>query len=115
MAGCEVYNFGAMPLIGVQPMLLPTLRLTAEGHSIKETRKRLREHFQITPTEAKQTHARSGKNIFTNRVALAFAYLVMGKLIELKDKNAYRITERGTSVLNGNPMELTISELHQNG
>jgi restriction system protein len=96
-------------------MLLPTLRLAAEGHSIKETRKRLREQFQITSAEAKQTHARSGKNIFINRVAWAFAYLVMGQLIELKDKSGYRITERGTAVLNGNPVELTISELHQNG
>jgi hypothetical protein len=104
-----------MPLVGVQPMLLPTLRLTAEGHSIRETRKRLREQFQIKPAEAKQVHAKSGKNIFINRVAWAFAYLVMGELIELKDKNAYRITERGTSVLNRNPAELTISELHHNG
>src|ERR1039458_8261354 len=104
-----------MPLVNVQSMLLPTLRLTAEGQSIKETRKRLREQFKITPSEAKQTHAKSGKNIFINRVAWAFAYLVMGKLIELKDKDAYRITDRETLVLNGNPSELTISELHQNG
>jgi restriction system protein len=104
-----------MPLVNVQTMLLPTLRLTAEGLSITETRKRLRQQFKITPAEAKETHAKSGKNIFINRVAWAFAYLVMGKLIELKDKGAYRITEQGTVVLNGNPAELTISELHQNG
>jgi len=96
-------------------MLLPTLRLTAEGRSIKEIRKRLREQFQITPAEAKRIHGKSGKNIFINLVAWAFAYLVMGQLIEPKGKNAYRITKRGTLVLNGNPSELTISELHQNG
>jgi restriction endonuclease Mrr len=100
-------------------MLLPTLRLTAEGKSIKETRERLREQFKITPAEAKQTHP-SGKNIFINRVAWAFANLVRGKLIERKDKDedededAYRITEQGTLILNGNPEKLTISELHQN-
>lgn len=104
-----------MPLPSIQSLLLPTLRLTAEGLSIKETRKRLREQFKITPAEAKRMHAKSGKNIFINLVAWAFAYLVMGNLIEPKDKNAYQITERGTSILSGNQAELTIRELHQNG
>jgi restriction endonuclease Mrr len=86
--------------------------MTAEGHATEEIREQLKAQFKITPEEAQQTHAKSEKNIFVNLVAWALAYLVMGKLIERKDDGVYRITERGSFVLKGNPSELVISDLH---
>jgi restriction endonuclease Mrr len=101
-----------MPLVNIQPMLFPTLTLIAEGHSVEKIRERLKTKFQITPLEAEQTHARSGKNIFVNRVAWVFSHLVQGKVIALKSEGVYEITERGTELLSRRPSELTISDLH---
>jgi restriction system protein len=97
----------------VQPLLLPTLRLVADGHSVEEIRERLKEQFKIVGIRAEQRgFPTSGRNIFVNRVAWALAHLVMGKLIELNHAGLYRITEQGKSVLKGNPSELTIRDLH---
>jgi restriction system protein len=101
-----------MPLAGIQPMLLPTLRLIAEGHSVEQIRDHLKTQFQITPLEAEETHALSGKNIFVNRVAWVFSHLVQGQVIALKSKGIYEITDRGTDLLSRHPSELTISDLH---
>lgn len=103
-----------MPIPKIQPLLLPVLRMVADGKSVEKIRERLKEQFQITAAEAEQIYAGSGDNVFVNRVAWALAHLVMGGLIRkvgITDGN-YQITDNGIARLNGNPSELTISELH---
>lgn len=101
-----------MTIPSIPSLLLPTLRMIAVGNSVEEIRECLKEQFKITPDEAEQTHVKSGLNVFVNRVAWVFAHLVMGKVIVLKEEGVYEITERGTSILKGNPLELTIGDLH---
>ncbi len=97
-------------------MLLPVLRLTADGddHSVEEIREQLKKQFKITTREADMTHEKSGRNVFVNNVAWALAHLVMGKLIECTATSGglYRITARGVVTLKQNPPELAISDLH---
>ncbi|MGO9112083.1 MAG: winged helix-turn-helix domain-containing protein [Thermoguttaceae bacterium] len=102
-----------MPIPTVQPLLLPVLRIVADQaeQSVEVIRKRVKDEFKLTDEQVKQTHPKSGKNVFVNRVAWALAHLVMGKEIELRE-HGYQITERGLAVLKENPLDLTIKGLH---
>jgi len=86
--------------------------MVADGQSVTEIRVRLKEHLKMTPEEAEQVHAKSGLNIFVNRVAWALSHLVQGKAIVLRSEGIYQITEGGKFILKGDPSELTIGELH---
>ena len=98
----------------IKSLLLPVLRIVAgdSGHSVEEIRNRVKDEFRLTDKQVKQTHPRSGMNVFVNRVAWALAHLVMGKAITPERIGIYRVTERGVTILKGNPSELTIKELH---
>jgi len=102
------------PLPRIQSLLLPVLRIVAgeSGHSVEEIRNRLKDEFTLTDKQIKQTHLKSGINVFVNRVAWALAHLVMGKAITPVGIGFYIMTERGVTILKGNPLELTIKELH---
>jgi hypothetical protein len=103
-----------MPIPRVQSLLLPVLQIVADRaeQSVEEIRKRVKDEFKLTDQEIKQTHPKSGNNVFVNRVAWALAHLVMGKAIAPERKGFYKVTERGVTILKGNPSELTIKELH---
>ena len=102
------------PIPNIQSLLLPVLRIVAgdSGHSVEEIRNRLKDEFELTDKQIEQTHPKSGINIFVNRVAWALAHLVMGKALTPERVGFYRTTERGVAILKGNPLELTIKELH---
>lgn len=103
-----------MPIPKIQSLLLPVLRIVAgeSGHDVEEIRSRLKYEFKLTHEQIEQTHAKSGINVFVNCVAWALAHLAMGKAIAPDRKGHYRTTERGVMLLDGNPLELTIRELH---
>ena len=85
----------------VQPLLLPVLRAIADGneHEVDEIRKLVAEVLRLTDDERKETHTKSGLNVYVNRVAFALAYLNMGKAITKKRKGVYQIAERGKAIL----------------
>jgi restriction system protein len=100
-----------MPIPDIQTLLLPVLKMIADRRSIEETRKSLKETFQVSPAEAKQKYPK-GQNVYVNTVAFALNHLVQGKAIVRIQEGSYEITERGREILKANPSELTIRGLH---
>ena len=108
-----------MPIPDCQTLLLPVLRVLADGveHSSGEIRECMRVQFGIAPHELLQK-LKNGIPVFNNRVAWALAHLNMGRgplghseAIGKVRKEVYRITEYGKTILSRNPSDLTIKDL----
>jgi restriction system protein len=107
-----------MPIPDPQTLLLPVLKVLADGaeHEVEEIRERMKNQFDVTPGELAQKNKKGF--VFVNRVAWALAHLNMeaGPMghateITLIRKGVYRITERGAAILQSNPSELRIKDL----
>lgn len=103
-----------------QTLLLPVLKVLADGaeHKVEEIRERMKNQFDVTPSELAQKNKRGF--VFVNRVAWALAHLNMkaGPLghpifITKVKKGIYKITEHGMAILKGNPSDLTIMDLRR--
>lgn len=108
-----------MPIPDCQTLLLPVLRVLADGteHSSEDIREQIRIKFSIALDEVQQKHS-NGTPIFHNRVAWALAHLNMRRgplghsvAIEKVKKEVYRITEYGRAILSRNPSALAIKDL----
>lgn len=93
-------------------LLLPVLLIMADGadHRVEEMRERTALEFELTPEELARK-LKSGSTVFVNRVAFALAKLNMAKAINRVEKGIYRVSERGSAILNRNPSELTLRDL----
>lgn len=107
-----------MPIPDPQSLLLPVLKVLADGseHTVEEIRERMKSQFGVTPSELAQKNKRGF--VFVNRVAWALAHLNMeagpighAKEITLLRKGVYRITDRGSAILRRSPRELRIKGL----
>jgi len=107
-----------MPIPDPQTLLLPVLKVLADGaeHEVEEIRERMTNQFGVTPSEIAQKNKRGF--VFVNRVAWALAHLNMqagpighAREITLIRKGVYTITDRGTAILKSNPSELRIKDL----
>jgi len=107
-----------MPIPDPQTLLLPVLKVLADGaeHKVEEIREHMKNQFNITPSELAQKNKKG--SVFVNRVAWALAHLNMeaGPIghateITLIKKGVCRITERGVAILKNNPPELRIKDL----
>jgi restriction system protein len=89
-----------MPIPDPQALLLPVLRMMADGidHLSNDMRKTIALDFNIT-SEEQALKQRSGSTVLTNRVAWALAYLNMAKAITKMKKGVYRIADRGIAIL----------------
>jgi restriction system protein len=103
-----------MPIPDYQTLMLPVLRLTGDGneHPVTDIRKQIADAFQLTPEELSQK-LKSGSTLFANRVAWAISYLNKAQLLTLTTRGVYRITDRGTTFLKGNPPAITAKNLRQ--
>jgi len=108
-----------MPIPDCQTLLLPVLRVVADGveHSSEEIRERMRVQFGIAPNELLQK-LKNGTPVFNNRAAWALAHLNMRtgpighpEAIAKVKKEVYKITEYGKAILSRNPSDLTIKDL----
>jgi restriction endonuclease Mrr len=108
-----------MPIPRPKELLLPVLQTLADGveHQVQEIRKRMKSQFRVTPSEFARKN-KTGTPVFVNRIAWALAHLNMEagpvghpREITLIKKGVYKITERGTAILKGNPSDLTIKDL----
>ncbi len=103
-----------MPIPDYQTLMLPVLRLTEDGneHRVTEIRRQIADAFHLTPEELSQKQ-KSGSTVFANRVAWALAYLNKAQLLTPTAKGVYRIAERGSTFLKGNPPAITAKTLRQ--
>lgn len=99
-----------MPIPDAGILLLPVLRMVAEGKSVEQARERARVEFRLTSKELAKRQ-KNGVPVLNNRVAWALAYLVMGKAIARRGAGAYGVTPIGQAILRRNPSELRIKDL----
>lgn len=104
-----------MPIPDYQTCMLPILHHAADGadHPLKEAVEALAKKFQLTEEEA-QAYLPSGQQfVFQNRVAWARTYLKKAGLISSPRRGCLRITDRGRSVLEGNPTSIDVGFLER--
>jgi restriction system protein len=104
-----------MSIPDFQTLMLPLLRHLADGteRSNQETLEALAREFNLTEDERIQLLPSGKQTVFRNRVAWAKAHFKRAGLIESPQRGVYRITDRGRSVLAGNPERIDLRFLDQ--
>ncbi|KPJ50536.1 restriction endonuclease [candidate division TA06 bacterium DG_26] len=99
---------------GFQSVMLPLLKYAGDSkeHHIRDAIETLGEVFKLTEQEQKELLP-SGQGTFDNRVAWAKTYLTKAGLLRSTKRGHFRITERGTGVLENPPDAVNIKFLSQ--
>ncbi len=104
-----------MPIPDYQTLMLPLLRLAADGkdHTTREAVEILATEFQLTPAERSELLASGQQAIFNNRVGWANAYLKKAGLLKSPRRGILRITTRGKQTLSENLTKIDIRYLER--
>jgi len=104
-----------MTMPDFQTIMLPLLQIAADGkeHSIHEAVETLAGHFNLTEEEKSKLLTSGQQPIFYNRVGWARTYLKKAKLIESPRRGHFRITPRGSEVLQQQPDRIDIIYLRR--
>ncbi len=104
-----------MAIPDYQTLMLPLLRLMSDGqpHTLRDLVAQLSQKFQLTPQERSQLVPSGKRTVFYDRVGWAKTYLVQAGLLETQQRGTYRITPRGTAVLQSNLSQLDVGFLRQ--
>jgi restriction system protein len=96
-----------------QALLLPLLRLTADGteHALAGANDSLAADLTLTADELDQRNPSGLARTFYNRVAWSSTYLRAAGLLVATKRGHFRITERGQALLAEQPTHLGIHEL----
>ncbi len=94
-----------MAIPDYETIMLPLLRITGDGkeHTKSDAVEKLAEHFGLTEEEKRELLPSGTQAKFTNRVGWAKTYLTKAGLLETTGRARFRITQRGQTVLQGNP------------
>jgi restriction system protein len=104
-----------MPIPDFQSIMLPLLNFASDGqeHSLRETIEALADGFDLTAEERRELLPSGQQAAFDNRVGWARTYMKKAGLLSTTRRGHYRITDRGRTVLEQNPPEITIRFLKQ--
>jgi restriction system protein len=102
-----------MPIPDYQTLMLPLLRIAADGkeHRIGDVVGPLARQFTLSEAEQVEMLPSGRQAILNNRVHWAKTYLSQAKLLEITRRGHFRITERGREVLNENPDRIDVGLL----
>src|SRR4051812_48023072 len=97
-----------MPVPGYQDFMLPLLVIAADQqeHSVSAAMEVLALQFKISPTDRDELLPSGTQTRFYNRVTWALTYLSKSLLIEKSGRGRFRITSRGTEVLQSKPVRV---------
>ena len=97
-----------MAIPDYQTLMLPLLRFAQdrEEHSLRDAVDALSSQFELSDSESKAMLASGQQTIIANRVGWARTYLKKAGLLEATRRGFFRITERGTEVIDENPAKL---------
>jgi restriction system protein len=104
-----------MPIPDFQSIMLPLMRLCADGkdHAISEATDTLADQFKLTADERKALLPSGVQEIFRNRVAWAKSHLKMAGLLDAPKRGVFKISTRGLEVLSDNLSSINLKFLHQ--
>jgi restriction system protein len=104
-----------MPIPDFQTLMLPLLKLAADGkeHHVREAINNLAAQFGLTENDLKELLPSGVDYLFDNRVSWARTYLKKAGLIQYSKRGYFQITDRGSNVLNQNPPKITVPFLRQ--
>jgi restriction system protein len=104
-----------MPIPDFQTIMLPLLRLAADGkpRPLGEYREALAEHFGLTSEEREALLPSGTQPVLNNRIAWASVYLQRARLLERPQRGVYQITARGRDVIKSSPKKIDIKFLQQ--
>jgi restriction system protein len=96
-------------------LLLPLLSLAGDGldHRISEAQGALAKEFGLSESDLTELIPSGTQGKFFNRIHWAATYLRKAKLLESTGRGTIRITERGRSILDNPPDEITPRYLRQ--
>lgn len=98
-----------------QSLMLPLLKLAADGHphSLAEAREALAVAFKLTEAEREELLPSGSQAKFANRVAWGKSYLQQAGLLLSPKRGHFQVTERGLAVLKAPPARIDIKFLEQ--
>lgn len=103
-----------MPVPGFQDLMLPMLRIAADGadHKIGDVVQALAGEFRLTEAD-RDERLSSGQQVIYNRTHWAATYLVKAGLLVRAVRGSVRITARGLEILRQHPSRVDIRLLSQ--
>jgi restriction system protein len=104
-----------MPIPDYQTLMLPVLRLAADGreHRFRDVVEELATEFQLTDEERNTLLPSGTAPLFDNRVGWARTYLKQAATIESRKRGYFAITERGKKLLAEKPSQINNATLKQ--
>lgn len=104
-----------MPIPDYQTIMLPLLRLTADGkeHVVSNLTEILASEFKLTDDERKELLPSGQTFVFGSRVGWARTYLKKAGLLDSKKRATVQITPRGLAVLKKHPAKIDVKLLRQ--
>ena len=101
-----------MPIPDFQSLLIPLLRLIADGeeHSLAEIRQLLQTGLSLSPAEINE-RLESGQTKLANRISWTAVHLSKGGALERVRRGVFRITARGRELLQHYPEKLPLKIL----
>ena len=104
-----------MPVPDFQSLMLPLLRIAADGkdHSLAEARSILSKQFDLSEADLEELLPSGRQSKFANRVAWAKGYLQQAGLLSTPRWGHFQVAPRGVDVLKSPPPKLDIKFLEQ--
>ncbi len=104
-----------MPIPDFQSAMLPILKLTGDGrdHTLAEAVDVIAREFKMTEDEKNQLLPSGRQRLVYSRVGWAKTYLQKAGLLEATGRGRFRISSRGSEVLNKNPPRIDMAFLKQ--
>lgn len=104
-----------MPVPDYQQFFLPILRLAGDGqeHSPSQAVEAVVKHFNLTEDDRNELLPSGTQGKVNNRASWARFHLVKAGLLEAIGRGRFKITRRGTELLNTTPAEINLRLLNQ--
>jgi restriction system protein len=101
-----------MPIPDYQTLMLPVLRLAAQGETrVPDVEERVADEFGLTPGERNQLLPSGRQRVLQNRVHWAKFYMGKAGLVTSPRRGRFVATEAGRSLLASNPERIDVQRL----
>src|SRR5262245_38793763 len=101
-----------MPVPDYQSLMLPLLKLAAEGETrVPDTEDKLANEFKLTPEERDQLLPSGRQKMLHNRIHWAKFYMVRAGLIDQPRRGRFVASPEGRALLARNPNKINVDVL----